>query len=40
MNQLEAAGVVGPKEDGRPREVLVKTMRDLDEVLQRIENEG
>lgn len=40
MNQLEAAGVVGPKEDGRPREVLVKTMRDLDKVLQRIENEG
>ena len=34
MDQLEAAGIVGPQNGAKPREVLVKDMAELDEILQ------
>ena len=34
MDQLEAAGVVGPQNGAKPREVLVKDMAELDEILK------
>ena len=33
MDQLEAAGVVGPQEGSKPRQVLVTTFNELDEIL-------
>ena len=33
MDQLEAAGVVGPQEGSKPRQVLVSTFNELDEIL-------
>jgi DNA segregation ATPase FtsK/SpoIIIE, S-DNA-T family len=36
MDQLEQAGVVGPNQGSKPREVLVKTEMDLQEILERI----
>ncbi len=33
MDQLEAAGVVGPQEGSKPREVLVSTFDDLNELI-------
>jgi len=33
MDQLEAAGVVGPQQGSKPREVLVKDFNELDELL-------
>ena len=33
MDQLEAAGIVGPQVGAKPREVLVKDFRELDEIL-------
>ena len=38
MDQLEAAGIVGPQNGSKPREVLVKDLAELDEVLQRFMN--
>ena len=35
MDQLEAAGIVGPQNGAKPREVLVKDMAELDEILSR-----
>ena len=34
MDQLEAAGIVGPQNGAKPREVLVQDMAQLDEILQ------
>jgi S-DNA-T family DNA segregation ATPase FtsK/SpoIIIE len=33
MDQLEAAGVVGPQQGSKPREVLVKDFSELDGIL-------
>ena len=38
MDQLEAAGIVGPQNGSKPREVLVKDLAELDEVLQHFLN--
>ena len=34
MNELEAAGIVGPKNGSKPRQVLVGTISDLEEILR------
>ncbi len=34
MDQLESAGIVGPQNGAKPREVLVKDLAELDEILQ------
>ncbi len=39
MDQLEAAGIVGPQNGSKPREVLVKDLAELEEILQRVRNE-
>lgn len=36
VDQLEAAGIIGPFEGSKAREVLVKDMGQLDEIIQRI----
>ncbi len=33
MDQLEAAGIVGPQEGSKPRQVMVSTFEELDEIL-------
>jgi S-DNA-T family DNA segregation ATPase FtsK/SpoIIIE len=33
MDQLEAAGIVGPQNGAKPREVLVKDFAELDSIL-------
>ena len=38
VDQLEAAGIIGPFEGSKAREVLVKDMTQLDEILQRIKS--
>ena len=38
MDQLEAAGVVGPQNGSRPREVLVSSLADLDSILDSYRN--
>ncbi len=39
MDQLEAAGIVGPQNGSKPREVLVKDLAELDGVLQHFLNQ-
>ena len=39
MDQLEAAGIVGPQNGAKPREVLVKDVAELDEILQHFLNQ-
>ena len=38
MDQLEAAGIVGPQNGAKPREVLVKDIAELEEILQHFLN--
>ena len=38
MDQLEAAGIVGPQNGSKPREVLVKDFNELDQILSHILN--
>jgi DNA segregation ATPase FtsK/SpoIIIE, S-DNA-T family len=38
VDQLEAAGVIGPFEGSKAREVLVRDMMQLDEILQKLRN--
>jgi S-DNA-T family DNA segregation ATPase FtsK/SpoIIIE len=33
MDQLEAAGVVGPQEGSKPRQVLISSLDELENVL-------
>ena len=33
MDQLEKAGIVGPQEGSKPRQVLVATLDELDELI-------
>ena len=39
MDQLEAAGIVGPQNGAKPREVLVKDIAELEEILQHFLNQ-
>jgi S-DNA-T family DNA segregation ATPase FtsK/SpoIIIE len=38
VDQLEAAGVIGPFEGSKARDVLIKDMHQLDEILQKLRN--
>lgn len=39
MDQLEAAGVVGPQDGSKPRQVLISSLDELDKVLQAYKNQ-
>ena len=39
MDQLEAAGVVGPQEGSKPRQVLIGSLDELEKVLESFRNQ-
>lgn len=39
MDQLEAAGIVGPQEGSKPRQVLVSTLDELDSIIEAYKNQ-
>jgi S-DNA-T family DNA segregation ATPase FtsK/SpoIIIE len=39
MDQLEAAGIVGPQEGSKPRQVLISTLDELEKVLEAYRNQ-
>ncbi len=39
MDQLESAGIVGPQEGSKPRQVLISTLEDLEKVLESFRNQ-
>ncbi|MCR5244639.1 MAG: DNA translocase FtsK [Bacteroidales bacterium] len=39
MDQLEAAGIVGPQEGSKPRQVLVSTFEELDRIVNAFKNQ-
>ncbi|MBR4166835.1 MAG: DNA translocase FtsK 4TM domain-containing protein [Bacteroidales bacterium] len=39
MDQLEAAGVVGPQEGAKPRQVLISSLEELEKVLEAFRNQ-
>ena len=40
VDQLEAAGVIGPFEGSKAREVLINDLNQLEEIIQRLKNNG
>ena len=38
MDQLEAAGIVGPQEGSKPRQVLVADLAELEPIIQAFKN--
>ncbi|HBH20615.1 MAG TPA: cell division protein FtsK, partial [Rikenellaceae bacterium] len=36
MDQLEAAGIVGPQEGSKPRQVLIASLEDLEPILESV----
>ena len=39
MDQLEAAGIVGPQEGSKPRQVLISSLEELEKVLEAFRNQ-
>ena len=39
MDQLEAAGVVGPQDGSKPRQVLIGSLDELEKVLEAFRNQ-
>jgi S-DNA-T family DNA segregation ATPase FtsK/SpoIIIE len=39
MDQLEAAGIVGPQEGSKPRQVLISSLDELEKVLEAYRNQ-
>jgi len=39
MDQLEAAGIVGPQEGSKPRQVLVSTFEELERIINAFKNQ-
>ena len=38
MDQLQAAGIVGPPDGAKPRQILVQSLDELDELLANLDN--